>query len=136
MLALIYLALAICLGDALCRQFYRFVSIPHRLAAAVLVGLLVSSWFTYLAGLAFVHASMPLVWGNLLFFGVATAALFWFARKNKSKASAEERGVSCYLPRAKGSDWADWILIAGYLVLVSWMMFASFNSKAGRRGVI
>jgi DNA-binding beta-propeller fold protein YncE len=132
MLALIYLAFAIGLGDALCRQFYSFVSVPHRLAAAVLIGLLVSSWFTYLAGLAFMHASMPLLWGNLLFFVASIAALFWFARKNKSKASAEGEAPSCYLFRAKGSDWSDWVLIAGYLVLVSWMMFASFNSKAGR----
>jgi DNA-binding beta-propeller fold protein YncE len=132
MLALIYLALAICLGDALWRQFYRFVSVPHRLAAAVLVGLLISTWFTYLAGLAFMHASVPLVWGNLLFFAASTAALLWFARRNKSKASAQGRVASRYLPRAKGSDWADWVLIAGYVVLVSWMMFASFNSKAGR----
>jgi DNA-binding beta-propeller fold protein YncE/cbb3-type cytochrome oxidase subunit 3 len=131
MLALIYLAIAICLGDALCRQFYRFVSVPHRLAAAVLVGLLISSWFTYLAGLAFMHASLPLVWSNLSFFVVSIAALFWFARKNKSKAFAQGRATR-YLPRAKGSDWADWVLIAGYLILVSWMMFASFNSKAGK----
>src|SRR6266513_1199628 len=104
MLALIYLALAICLGDALCRQFYRFVSLPHRLAAAVLVGLLVSAWFTYLSGLAFMHASLPLAWGNLLFFAASIAALFWFARKNKSRASAEGQTASCYLPRAKGSN--------------------------------
>ena len=39
MLALIYLGLAIYLGDLLCRRFYRFVSRPHRWAAAVLVGL-------------------------------------------------------------------------------------------------
>jgi DNA-binding beta-propeller fold protein YncE len=132
MLALIYLALALCLGDALCRQFYRFVSVPHRLAAAVLVGLLVSTWFTYLAGLAFMHASVPLVWGNLLFFVASTATLFWFARKNKSKASVEGQAPSCYLPRAKGSNWADWVLIAGYVVLVSWMMFASFSSTGSR----
>jgi DNA-binding beta-propeller fold protein YncE len=132
MLALIYLALAICLGDALCRQFYRFVSVPHRVAAAVLVGLLVSTWFTYLAGLAFMHAPLPLVWGNLLFFVATIAALVWFARKNKSRAFAQGTAASCYLSRAKGSDRADWILIAGYVVLVSWMMFASFNSKAGR----
>src|SRR5947199_2587417 len=68
MLALIYLALAIYLGDFLCRRFYRFISVAHRLAAAVLVGLLVSSWFTYLAGLLFTRAQQPLLWGNLLFF--------------------------------------------------------------------
>jgi DNA-binding beta-propeller fold protein YncE len=132
MLALIYLALAICLGDALCRQFYRFVSVPHRLAAAVLVGLLVSTWFTYLAGLAFMHAPVPLVWGNLLFFVVSTATLFWFARNNKFKAFGKGQAPSCYLPRAKGSDWADWVLIAGYVVLVSWMMFASFSSTGSK----
>jgi DNA-binding beta-propeller fold protein YncE len=132
MLALIYLALAICLGDALCRQFYRFVSIPHRLATAVLVGLLTSSWFTYLAGLAFMHASVPLVWGNLLSFVASIAALFWIARKNKSKTSAQGQASTCYFPRVKGSDWADWALIAGYMVLVSWMMFASFSSSGSK----
>ena len=131
MLALIYLALAVCLGDALCRRYYRFVSVPHRLATAVLVGLLVSSWFTYLGGLAFMHTSVPLVWGNLLFFVASTAALFWLSAKDKSKAS-QERLIGGYVPRVKGSNWGDWVLIAGYVVLVSWMMFASFNSKAGR----
>ena len=53
MLALIYFGLAACLGDFLCRRFYQFASVAHRCAAAILVGLLVSSWFTYLAGLAF-----------------------------------------------------------------------------------
>jgi hypothetical protein len=40
MLALIYLALAIYLGDLLCQRFYGFVSIPHRWAAAGLRGIL------------------------------------------------------------------------------------------------
>lgn len=50
MLALIYFVLAACVGDFLCRRFYQFESFAHRCAAAILVGLLVSSWFTYLAG--------------------------------------------------------------------------------------
>src|SRR5207248_11355695 len=75
MLALIYLALAIYLGDFLCRRFYRFISVAHRLAAAVLVGLLVSSWFTYLAGLLFTRAQQPLLWGRLLFFLASIAAV-------------------------------------------------------------
>jgi hypothetical protein len=60
MLALIYLALAIYIRDFLCRRFYRFVSIDHRSAAAVITGLLISSWFTYLAGLLFARAKQPL----------------------------------------------------------------------------
>ncbi|PYK75384.1 MAG: hypothetical protein DME39_04260 [Verrucomicrobia bacterium] len=132
MLALIYFGLAICLGDFLCRRFYQFVSVAHRLAAAVLVGLLVSSWFTYLAGLAFAWASRPLLWGNLLFFIAAVALLSWPRWKGAIRGTtlgrSNSRAADLYLPRSKGSSIADWVLIAGYVALVSWMMFASFNS--------
>jgi hypothetical protein len=65
MLALIYFALAACVGDFLCRRFYQFESVAHRCAAAILVGLMVCSGFTYLAGLAFFWTSQPLLWANL-----------------------------------------------------------------------
>jgi sugar lactone lactonase YvrE len=136
MLALIYLGLAICLGDLLCRQFYRFVSVPHRCAAAVLVGLLVSSWFTYLGGLAFARFWRPLLWGDALFFVTAIGVMSWPAWKRKiSKTKRDETGnhaAATYLPRPKGSSWADWALIAGFVVLVSWMMFASFNTTGSK----
>src|SRR5215831_15168769 len=77
MLALIYFVLSTCVGDFFCRRFYHFQSFTHRCAAAILVGLLFSSWFTYLAGLAFFWASRPLLWGNLLFFVTAIAVLSW-----------------------------------------------------------
>src|SRR5437870_5767500 len=135
MLALIYFGLAICLGDFLCRRFYQFVSVAHRLAAAVLVGLLVSSWFTYLAGLAFAWASRPLLWGNLLFFIAAVALLSWPRWKGAIRGTtlgrSDSRAADLYLPRAEGSTIAGWLLIAGYVALVSWMMFASFSSSNG-----
>ena len=136
MLALIYLALAIYLGNFLCRRFYRFTSVAHRLAAAVITGVLISAWFTYLAGLLFTHAKQPLFWGNLLFFVVAIAVLcssIWKSRFRKPTQT--NRGIfsatNLYLTRPKGSSIADWVLIAGYVVLVSWMMFASFSVKGG-----
>src|SRR5881392_1423155 len=137
MLALIYLALAIYLGDFLCRRFYRFISVAHRLAAAVLVGLLVSSWFTYLAGLLFTRAPQPLLWGNLLFFLATIAVLcrsVWNHKLARRVQTKTDVGFSpdLYLRRSKGSSIADWALIAGYVVLVSWMMFASFSSTAGK----
>ncbi len=135
MLALIYFGLAICVGDFLCRRFYSFVSVAHRCAAAILVGLLVSSWFTYLAGLAFFWASRPLLWGNLLFFVTAVAVLSWprWKRKIRSVETGTDlrHGSESSLPQPKGSGIADWLLIAGYIVLVSWMMFASFSSSDG-----
>ena len=136
MLALIYFALAACVGDFLCRRFYQFESVAHRCAAAILVGLLVSSWFTYLAGLAFFWTSRPLLWANLLFFVAAVAVLSWPKWKGRivksTPGEAYLKRSNLFLPRPRGSSIADWLLIAGYVVLVSWMMFASFNTKAGK----
>jgi DNA-binding beta-propeller fold protein YncE len=129
MLALIYLAVAVWLGDRLCRSFYRFVSVPHRWAAAVLVGLLFSSWFTYLAGLAFAHTSKPLLWADLLFFAVAAAAISVLNRRSSRRSKPDMAFIQ---PRAAGSETWDWITMALYGVLVSWMMFASLNSSADK----
>lgn len=103
----------------------------------MLVGLLVSSWFTYLWGLAFARFWRPLLWGDALFFVTAIGVLSWSIWKCKlSKRKRDETGNhtagSFYLPRPKGSSWADWALIAGYVVLVSWMMFASFNTTGSK----
>ena len=136
MLALIYLTLAACVGDFLCRRFYQFESVAHRCAAAILVGLLASSWFTYLAGLAFFWTSRPLLWANLLFLVASVALLSWPQWKSKivkrTPEAAYRKRSNLYLPRPRGSSIADWLFIAGYLLLVSWMMFASFNTKAGK----
>src|SRR5262245_4621043 len=136
MLALIYFALAACVGDFLCRRFYQFASVAHRCAAAILVGLMVSSWFTYLAGLAFFWTPQPLVWANLLFSVAAVALLSWPKWKGRivksTSGEAYAKRSNLYLPRPLGSSIADWLLIAAYVVLVSWMMFASFNTKAGK----
>ena len=136
MLALIYFVLAAYVGDFLCRRFYQFESVAHRCAAAILVGLLVSSWFTYLAGLAFFWTSRPLLWANPLFLAASVALLSWPKWKHRIVKSipgeADLTRSNLYLPRPRGSGIADWLLIAGYVVLVSWMMFASFHTKAGK----
>ena len=115
MLALIYLALGIALGDLVSRRYYRFVSVPHRWAAAILVGMLFSTWFTYLAGLGFAHTSEPLLFADLLFFAAAPGAIWWLSRK-APKASA-------IAPRAPGSSTWDWITLgalfaSAYVLLI------------------
>jgi len=136
MLALIYFVLAAFVGDFLCRRFYQFESVAHRYAAAILVGLLASSWFTYLVGLAFFWTSRPLLWANLVFFAASVALLSWPKWKRRivknPPGEASLTRPNLYLPRPRGSSTADWLLIAGYVVLVSWMMFASFITKAGK----
>ena len=52
--------------------------------------------------------------------------------EDEAGRNRESHCGSFYLPRPKGSSWADWALIAGYVVLVSWMMFASFNTTGSK----
>src|SRR5215471_17331672 len=104
MLALIYLGLAIALGDLLCRRFYRFVSTVHRWAAAILVGILLSTWFTYLAGLAFSSTPEPLLSADGLFFAVAAAGIFCLSRKSPNVQMIE--------PRTPGRAVYDWVALA------------------------
>jgi hypothetical protein len=103
MLALIYLALAIALGDLICRRFYRFISVPHRWAAAVLVGMLLSTWLTYLTRLAFTHTAEPLLSADLVFFLVVAGAIFWLSRKAPR--------ISTITPRPSGTLKWDWITL-------------------------
>lgn len=124
MLALLYLVLAIYLGDQLCRRCFRFLSVAQRLASAVIVGLLVSSWFTYLASWLFRATARPVLWGDLCFFALALGAI-WFIRRRPS------RSARFIQPRVPGSALWDWMVILAFLVLASWMMFATLDYKDG-----
>ena len=133
MLALVYLAVAICLGDRICRRYYSFISIPHRWAAAFIVGCIIAGWLTYLTGLAFSRALVPLFWGNLFFFAVAIATFTWPRWRHKIiKSPPREFPGPPAVGRAPGSDGIDWLLIALFFAFVTWMMFATANSTGGK----
>ena len=100
MLALLYFAVAICLGDRICRRFYSFIASPHRWAAAFSVGCLTAGWITYLIGLMFARALVPLFWGNLLFFALAIAVF---------KATL----VVLFFMHVKYSTHLTWAVVAG-----------------------
>jgi DNA-binding beta-propeller fold protein YncE len=125
MLALIYLGLAIALGDLLCRCFYRFVSIAHRWAAAILVGILLSTWFTYLAGLTLAHTDEPLLFADSLFFVIASGAVFWLSRKVPK--------ISTIAARAPGSLTSDWITLAALSTAACILLIGTlYVNKQGR----
>jgi DNA-binding beta-propeller fold protein YncE len=123
MLALIYLALAIYLGDLLCRRFYRFVSIYHRWAAAVLVGILLSTWFTYLAGLAFMRTAKPLLWADLLFFAIGIGTFFWVFRKHRKVQMIEQR--------SPGSSIWDWTTLVVLTTAVCILLVGTMHVSHG-----
>ena len=121
MLALVYLGLAICVGERLCGHFFRFVSTAHRWATGTLVGLLLSSCFTYLVGRHLANASNPLLWADVLFFAVATIFLLTCPPRVPVMIETET-------PRS--ARW-DWITLGIYCVLATWMMFATLDYKNG-----
>jgi sugar lactone lactonase YvrE len=125
MLALVYLGLTIALGDLLCRRFYRFVSVPHRWAAATLVGTLLSTWFTYLAGLAFARTAEPLLWADLVFLAAAAGAIFWFSRKSPTVRTIE--------PRAPGRAVWDCVTLGALVIGVCVLLIGTlYVNKQGR----
>jgi DNA-binding beta-propeller fold protein YncE len=124
-LALLYLIVMVVLGDSLCRRFCPYVSRLHRIAAAFLVGLVLSTWITYLGALLFARTTTPLLWGNVLFFLIAGGLIFWLRRH----PSESTRPISA-LPVA-AEKW-DWILAGVYLIFAGWLMFSTLGSQAGR----
>ena len=128
MFALLYLTLAIYLGDHICRRFFRFVSVAHRCATAVIVGLLLSSWFTYLASWIFGRTQRPLICGDLCFLAVALGSIWLLRRHDRRGYGTEAQFVR---PRVPGSALWDWVTLLAFLVLASWLMFATLDSKEG-----
>ena len=128
MLALLYLILALYLGDNLCRRFFRFVSVAQRCASAVLVGLLVSSWFTYLTAWIFRRTERPLLWADLCFFAVALGSVWLLRRRARRGLRSTAQFIQ---PRVPGSALWDWITILAFLVMAFWMMFATLDFKDG-----
>lgn len=126
MLALIYLIVLFILGDSICRRFFTFVSIPHRLAAAFLTGLLISSWWTYLCGLLFYWTASPLLWGNLLFFITSIALIYWLRTRTPNDVLLTDYDRT----DTEFKKW-DWIAFGLVFLLACYLMFTTFGMKDG-----
>ena len=124
MLAIIYLAVSTYLGDLVCCRFFRFISIQHRLATGFLVGLLISTWITFVAAVVFHGISQPLVAANLAFvvlFGVVVLVSRRWPNKNVEIDSV----------RPGGNQLSDSLWLAACLVFACWLMFATLSFKNG-----
>src|SRR5262245_13413960 len=95
MLAIVYLVAATYFGDLICRRFFRSISIQHRIARAFLVGLLISSWVTFLAAVLFHGTSQPLIAANMVFllvFGAVVMVSRRWPSKNIDNYAARPPG--------------------------------------------
>lgn len=126
MLAFVYLIIAAFLGDALCRRFFPYVSTPHRVATAFIAGLLVSTWWTYLAAFLFSGTSYPMLLGNLTFGITAIAAIILLRRrpaKNEPETSINRETTNF--------QQADWIVTAIFIFVAIVMMYGTFAMNGG-----
>ena len=110
------------LGDAIGRRFFSFASLAHRAASAFLIGLLISSWWTYTLAYMCSSASSPMLWGNLLFFLTAIGAILWF----KENPSERETTAAIDVSDAQFTR-TDWIISGVFLLFATWMMFQTFR---------
>lgn len=126
MLALLYLALASYFGDRISRLFFRFTSVPHRLATSFLTGMLLSTLITYLGSLAFAQFNQPLVLGNIIFLAAVALGVYKLPRR----PSADY--LKAYRERPVGSPLWDWICFGAFVLFACWLMFATLNFKEGK----
>jgi hypothetical protein len=121
MLALIYLLLAVVLGDQLCRRFWFMRSPAHRWASAFLVGILISTWLTYLFGLAFAWSARPLIWANVLYCIVAGFSVLELGRRSRNRHRLS-------ITKWDGRD--AWFIFA-FAAIAFWLMFGTLSLRGG-----
>ncbi len=155
MLAINYLILFCLLGDAVSRRFFGFTSVKHRLAVGFLVGLLISTCFTYLAALLFAATNSPLAWANLLYSVVAVGLILWLSRRVDDSVQPGDGAIGRFFERVRGTDahssdlpppvedsniaihssptridW-DWVILAICFVIGSWLCWETLSYKDG-----
>lgn len=124
MLALLYLAMMLTLGAGVCRRFYRFNSWFHYLAGSFLVGLVLSTWVTYLFALAFAWSSKPLIGANVSFFLLAAVVIY----KLRPQSALNPK----FLPsRPTGSALGDALCIAAFFLVSCYLTFGTLWLRDG-----
>jgi hypothetical protein len=124
MLALLYLATMLVLGACVCRRLYTFNSLLHYVAASFLVGLVLSTWATYLLALAFASSAKPLIGGNILFFVLAGLVIYRLRPQSVFDPKLSDS-------RPSGSAVWDTFFVGCFLLIACYLMFGTLWLKDG-----
>ena len=109
------------LGDVISRRFYRFVSSLHRFATSFLVGLIISSTFTYLAALIYARTARPLFWANVLYLMFAAVLLYLLSWRAPVRSE-----------KLKSLNKWDWLFFGVFFLFAFWLMFATLSFRNGK----
>ena len=118
MLALVYLAVVLILGACICKRFYRFASFLHYIAASFLVGIVFSTWATYLFALLFCWSNRPLIWANILFFVLGCLTIYKLRPRSVFDFRLENG-------RPPGSGKWDLVFIGVFFLAACYLMFGT-----------
>jgi hypothetical protein len=123
MIALVYVAVLVFFGDALARRWFTFVSLPHRLATAFLVGLLTGTWISYLTALIASGTSDPMAVGGLASsFGMLIAGIWLWRNPPEVPVTP--------LARLRSSP-SEWSLVLVVAAAVGAMMIWTYHYDQG-----
>jgi DNA-binding beta-propeller fold protein YncE len=130
MIALVYVIAMVLVGDAFTRRWARPTSVAHRLATAFLVGLLLSTWTTFLLALVWAQSDQPLAPANALF--LAVAAVFVVGdrvldRRRAQRALLRPRAALRRAGRALWDERGQWLFVLVVGTFVTWMAFTTFS---------
>src|SRR5947207_7531797 len=124
MLALLYLATILMQGACVCRRLYGFNSVYHYIAASFLVGLVLSTWATYLFALAFAWSNTPLLGANILFFALAGLVIYKLRPRSAFNPKLTDS-------RPSGSTVWDAFFIGCFILAACYLMFGTLWLKDG-----
>ncbi len=123
MIAFVYLGVLVFFGDALASRWFRFVSLPHRLATGFLVGLLAGTWISYLTALAASGTSDPMAVGGLASTLAMLLAAIWLRRHPPAVPVTPARLLRSIRP--------EWTLVLLVAAAVSAMMIWTYHYDQG-----
>jgi hypothetical protein len=124
MLALLYLTIMLALGACVCRRIFPFNSLLHYVAASFLVGLVLSTWTTYLLALVFASSAKPLIGGNILFFALAGLVIYKLRPQSVFDPKLSDS-------RPPGSVVWDTFFVACFFLIACYLMFGTLWLKDG-----
>ena len=131
MIALLYIAVAVLAGDALGRRWFRYESVAHRWATAVLIALPTASWLSYLLALPLDGVGNRLLIADLVAGAILFAFVLWSWLRDR------RRGRDAEAPPSFGPlvDRWDAVTIVVITILVGWMMVSTYHVTDGRLGI-
>jgi hypothetical protein len=121
--AIAYVLGMVALGDRVTRHFFPTWSLAHRAAGAFLVGLLLSTWITYLGAAVFAGLERPLLVGNVLFAGVVVFVLRDLPRR---LVAGVHGGGLDRLRAALGRQWPELAVLGLLILLAAWLATSTF----------